>query len=149
MLWYRGDLWDYPADLYIATGNSVIKKNGALVMGVGSAKQMLEKYPGCDLLFGEHIKSLPTYPYYGFVFIPKLNIGLLQTKYDFRYPSSISLIKSSVRCLAQFARCFAGTLVLPVPGVGHGKLSLHLVKPLLDILPDNVVVAHRGQDDEV
>ena len=43
-----GDMWRVfdEVDYFVITTNAIIKRNGAVVMGAGIAKQMRDKYPG-------------------------------------------------------------------------------------------------------
>lgn len=40
------------ADLFLITTNSTLKKNGALLMGRGIARQARDLFPGLDLALG-------------------------------------------------------------------------------------------------
>ena len=50
--------WAVP-DIYLFTGNPIVKANGAIVMGRGAAKQVRDTFPGIDKVFGEEIAKRP------------------------------------------------------------------------------------------
>ncbi|MEK6860596.1 MAG: hypothetical protein AABY07_01375 [Nanoarchaeota archaeon] len=47
MILVKGNMWDElgKAELILVTANSNIKKNGALVMGAGAAKEARDRFP--------------------------------------------------------------------------------------------------------
>ena len=53
----HGDMWDSYDDvnMFCITTNNAIKKNGALVMGRGIAKEAKDRFPGLDLRLGSLI----------------------------------------------------------------------------------------------
>ena len=50
--------WTLP-EVFLFTGNPVIKKNGAIVMGRGAAREIRDHYPGIDLSFGTILTKKP------------------------------------------------------------------------------------------
>ena len=146
----HGDMFDIPdtegygIDAIFVTSNSYMKQCGALTMGAGAAKDMVNHYPGIDktfgsLLAGKHLGmySILSVPVYG---QSVALLGLFQVKYHWNKPASVSLIYTSARKLADFAGMFRGTIALNFPGIGHGELAREDVLPLLDVLPHNVWV---------
>jgi len=84
---------------------------------------------------------------YGFLAVKEIQngsiagYGLFQTKYDFRNPSPLSLIEKSAHNLSSYANqhpdwCFR----LNFPGIGYGGLDAGSVLPVLECLPDNVLI---------
>ena len=146
-IYKQGDMWsvEQEVDHFIITTNSFIKRNGALVMGAGIAKQLRNKHPGIDIEIGYTITSL-TRPfdtqirtYYGLIL--GTYYGMFQVKYHFKDPASLDLIKRSTKELQVHAETNpTKKYALNFPGVGNGKLAYELVKPVMDTLPDNVQV---------
>jgi hypothetical protein len=132
----------YSIDAIFVTANSYIKQGGKLTMGAGAAKDMLNQYPNIDKTFGErllskhmvayHILALPVYEQSVAI------LGLFQTKFHWNTPSDLALIEQSTQMLAYFADMFNGTIALNYPGIGLGRRTEEEVKPILDILPNNV-----------
>ena len=123
-------------DIYLFTANSTIKRNGCLVMGAGAALQVRNTYKISDKVFGLKIKHLSIY---GLVI--HLGIGAFQTKTHFALDSTVDIIKFSVERLTECALANPGvTFHLNYPGINNGKLTVEVVQPLIDILPDNVLI---------
>ena len=142
-----GNMWDIKehTDLFLITTNSYIKKNGAVVMGKGIAKTVKDKYPGIDKVFGELINSkaghLGKYGMFVNPLWPQNNLGIFQVKFHFRYSASMNLIKYSIKKLLEFNDYHYKSnfrIDMNFPGIGNGRLSIRDVKPILDILPDNI-----------
>jgi hypothetical protein len=53
----QGDMWSVyqEADLFLITTNATLKRNGALVIGRGIARQARDRFPGLDIALGRHI----------------------------------------------------------------------------------------------
>jgi len=137
-----GDMWSVfdEVDYFIITTNAVIKKNGAVVMGAGIAKQVRDKYPGIDVDIGRGIKAIRnTQNQYGLIVGNK--IGVFQVKYHFKDTANLGLISQSVKELAAHANANPDkTYALNYPGIGNGGLKRWVVEPLLADLPDNVQI---------
>lgn len=144
------DFYDKKDVMYLATGNSVIKHDNRLVMGGGSAKELLEYCTNIDFDFAKIIGK--RYSYY---FIPhnylvqtyfdeysSIYVGLFQTKTHWKDPSDTNLINVSTNYLYRYATVYRPDLTyrLPFPGIGLGQLKREDVLPLIEVLPDNVEV---------
>jgi len=168
MYYAYGDIWNSDASCFIVMTNGVVREriisthNDArggtrhncyyeLVMGKGTAKQAVDKYPELSRRAGSyiHVNYKPHFIdvyEYGFFALPveesESYIGLFQTKYHWRESSSMLLIEYSAKCLASFASDNTSmTFAMPVPGVGLGRLEVTPVLNILaKILPDNVYV---------
>ncbi len=125
--------------LLIFTGNSYIKRNGALVMGRGAARQVRDQYPGIDRDIGGQIENLG---FYGLVMSQHVrpNIGAFQVKYSAFEPATLELIERSTECLQKYAENPAFPIYMNFPGVGNGRLTRDQVWPIIETLPDNVFV---------
>lgn len=57
MIEVTGNLWDYPATVFVLSTNGAVKYNGEAVMGRGCAKQAKDRYPGLAMLLGNSLKT--------------------------------------------------------------------------------------------
>ena len=134
-------------ETYLVTTNSYIRRDGALVMGRGAAKQLATRFPirvfqKLPYEFGKRINHLGEYniivltdPDTG------LRLGAFQVKYHFKDAADLALIERSVDELASIAHERSERKFnVNFPGIGNGKLDYDQVLPLLERLPDNVYV---------
>jgi hypothetical protein len=138
------------ADLFLITTNSTLKKNGALVMGRGIARQARDRFPGLDTaLGGEIARRCGNRGEYGLLVSPRwpaAKPGAFQVKTDYVQPASLSLIRLSAIALLAWCEEHPGAAVhLNFPGIGNGGLARAQVLPLLKSLPDNVNVWEYGR----
>lgn len=146
MITRNGDMWYSPADLRIFTGNATIKKNGALVMGRGAAKEALFRFPGCDKVFGDlitapHATTDDAPRHYGLVLHPVLPLGIFQVKRHYSMPAELEIIAFSVKKLIEHCAQNPKLRVsMNFPGIGWGSLARADVLPLVERLPDAVTV---------
>ena len=136
-----GNLWDYPADWRCITTNPIINRHGQLVMGRGCAREAADRFPGLPeyaaqrvALNGNVVQSIVAH-----------NLILFPVKHHWQEPADLKLIRQSAETLA--ALCDEhdlGTVVLPRPGCGNGRLTWATVKSWIEpVLPDNVhVITH-------
>jgi len=134
-------------DLFLFTGNTVVKKNGALVMGRGAAKEVRDSYPNIDKVFGKAITEHPTDnilwapltdPGHS---APNRFIGWFKVKHHWADNAELALISASVKDLTSFAEKFPKyTFHMNYPGIGNGGLAIEDVANLLKDLPDNVYI---------
>ena len=126
--------------IFLFTANSVVRNNGSLVMGAGCAKTVKERYKGIDVLFGDVIENLSVF---GLQFVQWHNmwIGAFQTKVDWKNDSPMDVVQVSIDNLHHVAlRRPKHTFHLPCPAVNHGGKDVREILPLLEKLPDNVIV---------
>jgi hypothetical protein len=127
------------------TGNSYLTKDLRLVMGRGAALELKTLSPGIDEIFGNIIhETCGHLGVYGL--IKHALCGVFQVKHDYREKTDLDLIKFSVILLTAEARKVDRIVHLNYPGIGNGKLSKEIIRPLLDILPDNVHIWERKED---
>ena len=127
-------------NIYMFTANSTIKQNGRLVMGAGCAKSVRDMYIGIDKQFGNEIEHLSTF---GCKFVQHKSqwIGAFQTKIHWQNKSPLDLVEVSVLQLKHIAeRRGAYIFHLPCPAVSNGGRSVDDILPMLETLPDNVIV---------
>lgn len=143
-----GDIFSVPSsEKILCTCNSVLKKNGGLVMGAGFARECMFREPGIDQKLGRLLEKIgvptPEGIYYGIMLQP-VGIGAIQTKYDWRHPTPISLLRKSINALQIMSSNLPNTIFnLPRPGCMNGGLDWDQVRPICEYLPDNVVVWSR------
>lgn len=147
-----GNMWDVydEADLFLITTNSFIKRNGALVMGAGIAREARDRFPGLDLALGRKIKHLGKYGLIVSEKWPDKKLGAFQVKYHFKDSASLELIEYSCNDLITFITQNTlrfGTVHLNYPGIGNGKLTEDDVYPIVRKLPDCVTLWEQRQDE--
>ncbi len=137
-----GDMWTAWAktDHFIFTGNSFVKRNGALVMGRGIARTVRDKWLGVDMELGSAVNQAKDDDgYYGVILGRKL--GVFQVKYFWGHDAEIDLIAASARALSEIAVSKPHERFdMNFPGIGNGKLDYETVLPVLGVMPDNVHV---------
>ena len=132
----QGDLWNSGCDYTAVTTNSIIKKNGTLVMGAGVAKQAALRYPGLPRILAEHVMKNGNVP----CLVPEYRIISFPTKHNWKDPSDLLLIIESARKVASLLP-IDFSCGLSKPGCGNGGLQWKVVKPLIeDILDDRFTV---------
>lgn len=141
---YRtGNMWDCleEVDHFLITTNAIVKQNGALVMGAGLAKQARDAYPGLDQTFGEAIEMWAENGVYGVILWANLKFGAFQVKHHFKDQANLHLITYSTGMLKVWAQTKGDQkFALNFPGIGNGGLPYDQVKPIVDLLPNNVQV---------
>lgn len=142
----KGDMWtkfDDANTLFVFTANSTIKGNGDLVMGRGIARDVRDRLPGIAGKLGMLVQAQTFPDDYGLIILDfhKHKIGAFQVKTNFREAASPRLIKEAVVKLARWALSHRDVAIhINYPGIGHGRLPVAVVEPLLKDLPDNVHV---------
>lgn len=127
-------------NIYMFTANSVVNGSGKLIMGRGCAKAVRDTYQGIDKLFGDVIDNMTLFGV-RFVKHDAQWIGAFQTKYNWQDRSPPELVEYSVFKLAKVAGVRPEyTFHLPFPAISNGGRSVGDVLPMLQVLPDNVIV---------
>lgn len=127
-------------EIYMFTANSTIRANGNLVMGAGCARSVRDFYQGIDKQFGEKIVHLQEFNV-TFVKWKEQWIGAFQTKLHWQKQSPMYLVRDSIDKLSRIANERPQWIFhLPCPAVNHGGQSVDDILPLLEQLPDNVIV---------
>lgn len=135
-----GQPWALP-DVYLFTGNPVKRRDGAIVMGRGAARQVRDAYPGVDRRFGALME--PGRRLVWLELAPRQHLGWLQVKHHWRDAADLELIRDSLSRLAALCRARPRvTFHLNAPGCGNGGLDWERdIEPLCEeLLPDNAVV---------
>ena len=135
--------WNTP-DIYLFTGNSYITKNGKLVMGRGAALACRDLFTDCDKQFAFKILTSKYTPNYFVEFIelaPDKLLGAFQVKHNFADNADIELIKKSAKKLKHIATQKPHIKFhMNFPGIGYGGLPFNIVLPIVDKLPNNVIL---------
>lgn len=120
---------------------------GTCVMGRGCAREAAKKWPGLPRIIGARIKESGNDVFLWTEYLsgkePTVVNQLLifPVKHKWMEPADPNLISMSAASLAVFAAQRPSTIfLLPRPGCGNGQLDWKDVKPLLEFLPDNVLV---------
>jgi hypothetical protein len=145
-----GDMWNEfgkPNTLFVVTTNSTIKKDGCLVMGRGLAKSVRDRLFGIDAALGKLIQAQRIPDDYGLLILDYKGkkVGAFQVKTYYAEAASPALIRKAATKLAAWAGDHPGyTVNINYPGIGCGRLPEEVVRPLLDVLPENVHIWTRG-----
>ena len=127
-------------NIFMFTANSTLKSDGSLVMGAGCAKTVRDTYKGVDKLFGDKIVNLQEFNV-TFVKWKEQWLGAFQTKLHWQKLSPLYLVEDSVDKLTRIAKERpTWSFHLPCPAVNHGGQPVEDVLPMLEKLPDNVII---------
>ena len=154
----KAELWKDPRleggrGIIAITSNGVIRRDGALVMGRGAAKQAMERIPGIELECGDAITAWRVDTHksdYGFLIVREptentVGFALFQVKHHWKDKASLSIISHSVLDLKK--QCYIHgketQFRINFPGIGNGKLPRSQVEPLLEALPNYVTFVYR------
>lgn len=143
-----GDMWSAweAADLFLITTNSYIKKNGALVMGRGIARQARDRFVGLDVALGRSIEHLSEYYLLVSKDWPRKKLGAFQVKRHYKDKADVELIERATWSLINWMRGKDVQVHLNCPGVGNGGLGVKEVGSIIARLPDNVYVWRRKHE---
>ena len=153
----KAELWKDPRvdgglGVIAITTNGVIRRDGAVVMGRGAAKQATERIPGIEFECGDAIYKWRADNHkseYGFLIVREptestVGFALFQVKLHWRDKASLLLISHSVLDLCELTSRFPDTQFrINFPGIGFGRLARNEVEPLLESLPSNVTFCYR------
>ena len=137
------DIWGYHLDYICITTNSNLKSNGELVAGRGIALEAKQRYPDFPKFIGRYLKNYSLVDNIYGIIVYK-NLIAFQTKIHWRNDSVLDVIQQSTDMLTEFANKNKDKLIgLPFPGVNNGNLSKSVVIPIIESLPDNVLVFYK------
>jgi hypothetical protein len=132
--------WKLP-NVYIFTGNPIIKNNGTIVMGRGAAKQVRDSYPGIDRDIARAITRTPTRHVIWHAIAKSQWVGWFKVKDHWADPARMTIIVESVKQLRMVVEEFPDHIFhMNYPGIGNGKLPIEAVERAISVLPDNVWV---------
>lgn len=149
-------MWDEVGncDLILFTANSTVK-DGKLVMGGGAALEARNQFKGADYVFGEILEDGNlSNGIFGLMFATDnhalrkgaTSLGAFQTKTKVWEPSTLGLVEYSTHLLHGIAHNWH-KIVLNMPGTGLGGLAIADVMPIVETLPDNVVIYTFAQEN--
>lgn len=136
MIEITGDLWDFhnKGEIVCITTNYTVTDKGLLVMGGGCAREAMDRYPHLPKILGDIYSESHNVP----VFLEKENIITFPTKNEVWKDSTLTLIESSAKYLANLVANINKNIYIPRPGCGLGGLNWDVVKPCLEaILTEN------------
>ncbi|AHI61210.1 hypothetical protein vBVpaS1601_68 [Vibrio phage vB_VpaS_1601] len=124
----------------IFTANSTIDRRGNLVMGAGNALACKDAFPFVSNELGDQIEHLSEFNLHE-VHVDRGTVMAFQTKINWKHKTPLYLLKNSIAALKEKAETECDRVFhLPCPGVNNGGMSVEKVMPLLECLPDNVIV---------
>lgn len=130
-------------EVLLFTANSTIDRSFNLVMGAGNAKACKQARPHLAADFGVLIDHHSEF-HLCEVHVDLGRVMAFQTKIDWKNRTPMSLLGASIFVLNEKALSEPDTTFhLPCPGVNNGGLSLKKVMPMLQNLPDNVIVYYK------
>ncbi len=139
----EGNLFNETGMKFI-TANSFLTDEAKLVMTNGPELELRILSPGIDQLFGNIIQDTCGHlGVYGLIL--DTDFGLFQVRCDFRQEADIELIRFSTFLLTAEARDTGSIINVNYPIIGNGKSSIENIRPLFNILPDNVHVWERKE----
>lgn len=144
------------AHVLLVTTNSIVQRDGRLVMGTGAALRAKQECRSQNLphALGLEIRRQNVAGgVYGVIVLPPTQWtavehgkiptawGAFQVKRDWRQPADPELIAESTRQLAEIAERLPNwRFAMNEAGTGAGRLDQAVVRPILEQLPDNVWV---------
>ena len=143
MILMKGDVFKADCDYFGVTTNSIIKRNGELVMGAGVAKSAMLLNPELPKIFGADIVGRGLVGGYYGIIKPSgsSKYFTFQTKRHYKDKSNITDVIMSINQLKEIAIRFHNkTFALPFPAIANGGLKRGDVLPYLLELPNNVYV---------
>lgn len=163
------ELWRHPGNpgIIAVTTNSIVKRDGSLVMGRGSAGEAAQRIPNIGIECATAIQNAhPRFALngtedYGFMVVrppreDRVGFAILQAKRHWQDVSAIETIMLSIRMLKAYLLANPDVQVRTVfPGGGCGQIgggtppSVREIAMLLRPLPDNLTVCIRSRDREL
>ena len=140
MIEVTGDMWTMHGYFRCIPTNGTFNARGEIVMGRGVAQQAKAKYPWLPKELAELTRKFGL----RVIMLPELMIAF-PVKYKWSMKASLMLIHQSTSQLLTIAKVVAPLeILLPRPGCGNGGLLWKDVKPIVQVLPDNVKVLNYG-----
>lgn len=149
-----GNMWSAweSVDLFLITTNNTISSKGRLIMGKGIAGEAARKFPDLPrnlanaIASGEYTANQMRYGLIVSKHWPKTKIGAFQTKYYWKFPSTLELIEFSTdKLLIWCSEHPQATVALNFPGIGAGALMHTDILPTISRLPDTVTIWRRSR----
>lgn len=130
MIETKGDIWEYHhRQQWVAiTTNGFVKSNGHAVMGRGTARQAMEKFPLLPAFLGARIKTSGNHVHC----LSRFRLFAFPVKHHWAQDADLELIRRSTKELAQVVTELGVLKVfMPRPGCGNGRLDWNKVRPIL------------------
>jgi hypothetical protein len=137
------DLWTVDAQARVITTNGYVRRDGALVMGRGCAKEAAVRFPNLPYQLGAQVRALGNVVH--LVTIGEVQLVSFPVKRMWNEPARLDLIERSLHQLVAMTNFWGWKRVaLPRPGCGNGQLRYEDVRPLLlDALDDRFLVVTK------
>ena len=126
-----GNLWAVPADVRVITTNGTVKKDGCAVMGLGCAREAVERWPDTPKLLGRALQQFGLRVHV--LWSPRVNKqgecthhGLVSfpVKYNWWEKADLDLIRISAEQLVEIINWpDEERVALTRPGCGDGRLD--------------------------
>ena len=132
----KGDLWtmhEQGAWICVTTNGDIRKRDDALVMGRGIAREAKLRYPHLPFELGRRVRQLGN----RVVVAWDYRLISLPVKQHWHEQADTALILASIEQLCKFVSEFPalrehGNVFLPKPGCGNGGLSWAIVRPIIE-----------------
>ena len=151
-----GDIFENfnDGDVLLTTTNGVVKRDGTLVMGAGSAKDFATRFPTLPSFLGQAVTTNGNIPAIGLLTVynnKKCMIGSFPTKNNFNDKSDLELIVNSAKHIAELANINKFSNVrITAPGVGLGGLDWDTVRTAIEpYLDDRFTIHFKENESEV
>jgi len=132
-----GEMFDHPG-IHIVTGNSYISDDGTLVMSIGAALALKNRYPDLPKVFGSMVKGFCGHlGAYGLLLFG--GNGILQTRREIQGMMEPELIKYGLKILFSIATGSPSLIFhLAHPGLSLHDMGMPEIDKILRSLPGNV-----------
>lgn len=130
-----GNIWTVNASVRIIPVNGEVRRDGNAVMGRGVAWQAQFRFPMLPKDLGTKIRQHGNHVFY----FDAYRLITFPTKEEWREPATLDRLRRSIAELKTFIHPVT-RYAMPRVGCGLGGLQWDDVKPLLQELPDNVIV---------
>lgn len=141
-----GELFTMDGDLLCITTNGTVNTRGHAIMGAGCALEARRRFIGIERSLGERITAEGNHvhdlgEWRDFVTGHYMRVASFPTKQHWADASTLALIEQSARELNALLAWNPWTVLLPRPGCNNGRLEWSVVRPRLEAILDDRVIA--------
>ena len=159
MKWIKDDIWNAwkYCGLLVVPSSSQLSSDGRLIMRRGILRDVLERFPGTDRLFGDMINSVcGSRGLFWYMRHPEVErIALLQTRLAYKSTLDLEVFAMSLNSVDALARYKADQdlggydpefrIIMSKPAAGADYVLGDEIARHLSMLPDNVYVYTIGK----